>query len=68
MTVNIKRRRKPVEKRQREGEPPAKKLAIREEVSESEKYDWETSVKCLACQEGGKVLEEGKEKVRLSLE
>ena len=44
------------------GEPPLKKLAIREEPSEREKYDFVTAVKCYACG-GGQT--EGNEQVSL---
>jgi len=58
LAVNIKRKRKPIPESKRDsGEPPMKKLAIREEASEAEKYDFETRVRCYACQEGGKLLE-----------
>ncbi|ORY78486.1 ubiquitinyl hydrolase [Leucosporidium creatinivorum] len=46
VVVNIKRRRKPVVKSKRDSSEPAlKKLAIREEPAEHEKYDFETTAK-----------------------
>lgn len=42
------------------GEPPMKKLAIREEPPEHEKYDFVTAVKCYGC--GGLEIQ-GNEKV-----
>ena len=73
--VNIKRRRKPRAVREAtdaaggHAEPPMKKLAIRQELSEAEKFDWHTSAKCYACHEGGKDLtgDAGASKVRYSV-
>lgn len=49
LVVNIKRRRKAGSQRASDDEPPLKKLAIRQEASEAELYDWHNSVKCYAC-------------------
>ena len=45
---------------QASGEPPAKRLAIREEAPEHEKYDFHTSLICYGC--GGQQIA-GNEKV-----
>ncbi|BGO97695.1 ubiquitin C-terminal hydrolase Ubp14 [Rhodotorula toruloides] len=56
VVVNIQRRRKPASELRRNkrdsNEPPVKKLAIREEPSEAEKYDFHTQVRMYTGGEG----------------
>ncbi|KAH8915803.1 hypothetical protein BT69DRAFT_1303420, partial [Atractiella rhizophila] len=60
IVVNVKRRRKQLPKRD-DGEPPLKKLAIREE-DDSKKYDYTTTLKCYQCSEGGTILPDEQQK------